>query len=138
MAWYAVYKIGDGELQSVGQSVASANDLSAKGFSSIELLDRPNPSGWNTATLVFDPVPVARKPLSVESFYDLFTDDEFDNIVAARTGTDLLIAKKVNSFITRLNAISDVSLDSQRVIDGINLLETAGLIGVGRAAEILV
>lgn len=137
--WYAVYKISDGSLQSLGQVVADDAALAAKGFDKISYASNPQQfdTEWNPATLVWDTKTVYRSSISVEDFFNLFTEQEFEDIVDARINGSPAVARKINAFIQRLNVVDGISLDSQRVITGVNLMEAAGLIGVGRAAVIL-
>ena len=140
MAWYAVYNAADGALVSIGQTVAPDADLSAKGYAAAgPFTFDPRQPGykWNPATLTFDTVPIPRQPVSVQAFFDRFTDAEFAAIVDARdNSTDPQVRLTIKTFFERLYATSDVNLDSQRVIDGLAYLEAQGLIAAGRAAEI--
>ncbi len=140
MAWYAVYQTADGALVSIGQTVASDAELSAKGLAAAGPFSYdPRQPGyqWNPATLTFDTVPIPRQPISVQAFFDRFTNTEFAAIVDARdNAADPQVRLTIKTFFERLNAASEVNLDSQRVIDGLAYLEAQGLIAAGRAAEI--
>ncbi len=140
MAWYAVYQTSDGALVSIGQTVASDADLSAKGYAKAGPFSfDPRQPGyqWNPATLTFDTVPIPRPPISVQAFFDRFTDAELGAIINARdNSTDPQVQLTLKGFFERLYAANEVNLDSQRVIDGLVYLESQGLIATGRAAEI--
>jgi len=114
--------------------------LSAKGLAVAGPFDfDPRQQGyqWNPATLTFDTAPIPRAPISVQAFFDRFTDAEFAAIVDARdNNTDPQVRLTIKTFFERLYATNDVNLDSQRVIDGLNYLEAQGLITAGRAQEI--
>lgn len=140
MAWYAVYQQSDGVLVSIGQTVASDSELSANGYAKAGPFDfdprHPNYQ-WNPSTLTFDSIQVPRPPISVQAFFDRFTDAEFGGIVDARDNhSDPQVRLTIKTFFERLYATSEVNLDSQRVIDGLAYLEAQGLIATGRAAEI--
>ena len=66
------------------------------------------------------------------AFMHLFTDAE---LVAIYTAAKSSVAIEV--WIKKLEASTDVTLSNQATIDGVNALEAAALIGVGRAAQIL-
>jgi len=73
-----------------------------------------------------------RGPLSRLDFMNLFSDSEMAAIYEAEAGSTL-----IKVWVKKLEAASQIDLSDQRTIDGINALESAGLIGAGRAAEIL-
>lgn len=80
------------------------------------------------------PAPVLqhKENLSVLAFRSRFTDAEKIAIyTAAKTNVQVQI------WLDDLMAASDVNLDDSRTIAGVQALEAAGLIGAGRAAEIL-
>ena len=66
------------------------------------------------------------------AFMNLFTNAE---LVAIYTAAKSSVAIEV--WIKKLEAAKDVTLSNQATIDGVNALEAAKLIGVGRAARIL-
>jgi len=63
-------------------------------------------------------------------FWDRFTDDEKENLLDAAN-------KKIKAFLYELRIRPAFRLNSTKVITAINALESAGIIGVGRADEIL-
>lgn len=140
MAWYAVYQIADGVLVSIGQTVASDSELSAKGLAATGPFDfDPRQPGyqWNPSTLMFDAVPIPRPPISVQAFFDRFTDAELGAIINARdNSTDPNVQIALKGFFERLYAASEVNLDSQRVINGLDYLVSQGLLDPARPAEI--
>ncbi len=81
--------------------------------------------------IVETPVAVV-EPMSVLAFRSRFTDAEKVVIyTAAKTVVEIQI------WLDDLMAASDVKTDDPRTITGVQGLEAAGLIGAGRAAEIL-
>ena len=77
-------------------------------------------------------LPVIRAPLSVLDFRNRFTHAEK---VAIYTAAQSSVEMQV--WLADLAAASEVNLSHDLTISGVNRLETAGLIGVGRAAQIL-
>jgi len=87
---------------------------------------------WNEGTLDFDPLPEQEVRLGKIEFLDLFTDTELDAILDAEE-TD----KNVRRFLKKLDLADSIGMSNPSTIDGLNYMEAAGLIGAGRAAEIL-
>ena len=139
MAWYAVYNVADGALVSIGQTIASDADLTAKGYGKAgPFTYDPRQPGyqWNPDTLTFDTVPIPRPSISTQAFFDRFTDAELGGIIAARDDPNNADSLTLKGFFERLYTAQSVDLDSQRVIDGLAFLEAKGYIAAGRAAEI--
>jgi len=140
MAWYAVYNTSDNSLVSIGQVVASDTELSAKGYASAGPFDfDPRQPGyqWNPSTLTFDVVPIPRSPISVQAFFDRFTDAELGAIINARdNSTDPNVQITLKGFFERLYAANEVNLDSQRIINGLDYLVAQGLLDSTRPSEI--
>jgi hypothetical protein len=66
------------------------------------------------------------------NFLERFSDTELANILtAAKTQVAIEV------FVKRLNEAPTVDLAAPRTVSGLQALETYGLIGVGRAAQIL-
>jgi hypothetical protein len=80
---------------------------------------------------VFEP-PTPVVQITKLEFLNRFTDVELAGI---------LDASKVNSLIAvwikKLDIAQDIRLDNEHTVNGVNALEQSGLLGVGRAAEIL-
>lgn len=77
-------------------------------------------------------VPQPRKPLTVLAFRSRFTDAEK---IAIYTAAQTQVAVQV--WMADLAAAQDVALDDPRIIGGVCAMEYGGLIGAGRALEIL-
>jgi hypothetical protein len=78
------------------------------------------------------PAPEIKQPISVLDFRNRFTQDEK---IAIYTAAKSVVAIQV--WIDDLASAKDVNVTHDQTIAGINALESAGLIGAGRAAEIL-
>jgi hypothetical protein len=78
------------------------------------------------------PVQEVKPPLSVLDFRNRFTQAEK---IAIYTAAKSVVAIQV--WIDDLASAKDVNVTHTQTIEGINALESAGLIGAGRAAEIL-
>jgi hypothetical protein len=76
--------------------------------------------------------PEIKQPISVLDFRNRFTQAEK---IAIYTAAKQVVAIQV--WIDDLASAKDVNVTHTQTIEGINALEAAGLIGVGRAAEIL-
>ena len=79
-----------------------------------------------------DVAPEIKQPISVLDFRNRFTQDEK---IAIYTAAKQVVAIQV--WIDDLASAKDVNVTHDQTIAGINALESAGLIGAGRAAEIL-
>lgn len=80
-------------------------------------------------------VPVAAEPearLSRLGFYERFTQAEMEAVFSAAKSN-----VSIEVFIEKVKAASQVDLTDPRTVAGVKALETGGLIGVGRADEIL-
>lgn len=86
---------------------------------------------WDAGNLQF--VPKSGRMLSKLSYMNRFTDDELAGIYTAAK-----VNVYVEVWLAKFNAASgDINLDDARTIAGVQALEGVGLIGPGRAAEIL-
>lgn len=87
----------------------------------------------NEATGEFDlPAPVALRVLSKLDYLKRFTQAERIAIRTLGQTNDT-----VNDYIELMNAAVVVRLDDPDTVGGVNALESAGALAVGRAAEIL-
>lgn len=89
--------------------------------------------GWlYDGTNFSEPVVEKRMRLSVREFREQFTAAEKQAIyTTAKSVVDIEV------WLDDLRSVEWVDLDFQQTIDSVNGLEVAGLIGAGRAAEIL-
>lgn len=117
-----------------------------EGYSHVEALDEPGEQkvagpGWayNAVTGEFTAPPdmgtdPGQRTISVLAFRSRFTPDEKVAIyTAAKSSVEIQIW--LDDLAAAQN--NEVNLDDPRTIDGANALEGAGLIGPGRAAEVL-
>ena len=92
---------------------------------------------WNESTLDFDDVVLPKEGITSREFWNRFTPSERDDLhEAARSGSPA-VKKALHAFIEYVRLDDGVDLDDPYIIDRVNRMETAGLIAVGRPAEIL-
>lgn len=119
-----LYRISDGALI----SSATVIDQVPEGMA---VKESEKVGVWNTSTLDFEPI-IKDRILSRDDYLDLFTDSEMLAIVNAAT-TDAII----KSSLDVLNFRGRVRMNSENTINSVNYMETKGLIGAGRADEVL-
>jgi len=91
---------------------------------------------WNTAILEFYEKP--RRRVTKLEYMNRFTDTELATIYSAAK-----VSVLVEVWLAKFNAATpeadgtSVDLDDPRTVSGLHALEDGGLIGTGRAAEIL-
>lgn len=95
--------------------------------------------GWEYVDGVFAPmreldliVVTPLKILSKLEYMNLFTDTELEDIY-----TTAKTVIQVEVWLEKFKLAAEIDLNDERTIGGVNALETAGLLAVGRAAEIL-
>jgi hypothetical protein len=91
--------------------------------------------GWTVDEGVYsEPVvpAVARTRLTRLEFRSQFTQSELQAIYTARAAS-----VDIQIYLDNLNAAQFIELSDARTITGVQALESGGLIGTGRAAEIL-
>lgn len=99
----------------------------------------PTEPAWALAdALVVEPVyvPPARR-LTKLAFTGLLGDDFRSILTAAKQSVDVEMFVKMLDWATPDPDGTSVDLDDPRVIGALQMLESAGLIGAGRASEIL-
>lgn len=78
-----------------------------------------------------EPTPVSVRTLTKLEYMDRFTDAELEGIyTAAKT------VVQVEIWLEKFKLATEVNLDDPRTIAGLQVMEAAGLLAVGRAAEI--
>lgn len=88
---------------------------------------------YDAQTDTFTTPIVVPEPITIITNLELwnrFTEAEKETLVGSTTA-------KVKKFLYELRMIGSVDLTDNRIITAINALETAGMIGAGRAEEIL-
>lgn len=120
---------------------ASTAKLAARGLAAKLLpsdsLSVKRDKSWNPSTLVFDTIVPLKGGIRKDEFIARFTQAELDDIFEAQRTFTGNPKKLLDGFIEKIRMLAIVNLDDADIINAVNRLETAGLIGVGRAAEIL-
>lgn len=115
-----------------GKLIADSYDPITKFSADRSVVETPDRKGiWNQSTLDYDPRPIDRR-ISHTEFMARFTDEEKEDLVeAAKT------IKKANTFIKMIPMMQIIDRDDTFIVDAVNGMGAVGIIGVGRAAEIL-
>ena len=148
MTWFAVYDETSGILASTGSVIAEAGEteadavarLNAKGMGVKTLPGDPRKVSqtWNSTTREFDAVTPPPPTLDKGEFLSLFTEQEREGLFeASRKSNNQTIRKRLQAFFDWLKIVEGVDLGDAYVVTVINGMESASLIGAGRAAEIL-
>lgn len=140
MPWFAICDKATGRLVSTATVVADDATLAKRGLEKHDLgQDNPqvNSKRWNEATRRFDNVMPPRPALSLEQFWGRFTVAEREDLLEREQTSAGQGKKKLAAFRQYLTDCRCARLDDPYVVDSVNLMETAGLIGSGRASEIL-
>jgi len=87
---------------------------------------------WNSETLNYDPYPIKKKPISRGAFMRRFTRQELEGIYTAAKQN---VSAEV--FVKLLEAYSDVELDDELLIEGMNEFIAFGILTAERVSEIL-
>ncbi len=143
--WYAIYRTADGTLVSVGSvlpNVADVDaDLAARRLAKKSYVQRPDQrSGWlwNQTLLDFeDRTADLPAMLAWRDFTARFTTVEREALFAAQRDANLTRRNKIGAFFDYVQSDPNVNLRDPYVQRSVNAMETAGLIGAGRAAVIL-
>lgn len=125
MTWFAVYRISDSKLQSIGTEVADPlpDGLAVKDMGKV----RPK-GNWNESTLSFDPKPI-RRVYSISEFANRFTRQERINF---RTSSN----PNVQDLFFLMFLSEEIDVHDPDISQGLDSLETFNVIINGRAAEI--
>lgn len=90
------------------------------------------PSGATSRELRFTPAEAPTRILTKLAYMNRFTDAELATIYTAAKS-----AVSVEIWLEKFKLASEVNLDDPYTIGGLQAMEAGGLIGAGRAAEIL-
>ncbi len=148
MTWYAVYNEASGALASTGSVIVEAGEtkadaiarLNAKGLGVKTLPGDPRliSQVWNTTTREFDAFTPLPPHLDKGEFLALLTEVEREDLFeASRKSNNQNVRKRLQAFFDWLKIVEVVDLGDPYVVTAINGMESAGLIGAGRATEIL-
>lgn len=140
MAVYAIISNGV-----VTNTIDTDSDTAARDFPGAIQIDTLNPQpgiGWTYANGAFTPVAASTPSNPVFSklaFMRLFTQPELLAIANYPTNASLSdqFKQELNAFFQLFQFADNVSVGDPSTISGVELLEQAGLIGTGRAAQIL-
>lgn len=78
------------------------------------------------------PLPAIIREISKIDFIELFTDAEMEGLIDfAKTNT------KAALFLRKLDSYDVINLNNAKLMAAVNVMETVGVIGAGRASEIL-
>lgn len=92
----------------------------------------PTPPSWALADPVIPNNTVPSRIVTKLAYMDRFTDAELVNIYSAAK-----VSVAVEVWLAKFNVSSEIDLDDPRIYAGLHALEMAGLIGSGRAQEIV-
>lgn len=134
MTWFAIWKTSDGELVSVGTVVSSPLP---SGLSSTELGESPPSGVWNSSTHVFDAAAVLKPVLRLRDFQQRFTQAEREALWDVQQNGTATQKKKLGAFRQYLTDAGEADLNDAYIVSSVNLMETAGVIAAGRAAQVL-
>lgn len=128
MAWTYAYDTTTGEL--LGETDVPYTPPA--GVSVLVTTEREGQTTyWDVATRTFLPRPV-KNIVEKSEFILRFTDNELDALLTiAKTNV------KAEVFVKVFMSCAAIDLTDPRIITAINRMETAGVIGAGRATEIL-
>lgn len=134
MAAY-VYEVATGTLLSWGadDNMPVAPDLAERGLAlvtGLPALDDTHAWDAATSTVITVSAPVRPREIPTSRFVLAFTPTELE---AVRSSTDPV----VKQLWIAATVVPEVDMHRQSTIDGVGYLEMIGLIGEGRAAEIL-
>ena len=124
MAWFNLVDSDSGKLI----STSSVSIVAGNGQEIVETAERDGI--WNETTKSYDAIPVQRV-ISLGDFIARFTEQEQEDFIDA-TKT----IKKANTFLSVLKLVGYADLESAFIINSLNQMESAGIIGAGRAVII--
>jgi hypothetical protein len=131
---------GSDPLVSVGTVLAAPDVLAANGLAYVEISGQPGAfSVWNPATHTFDQMPTPKAVLSKSAFVEKFTEQEWEDLQAypsSNLGT-AANRKRVLGGLKRLEWMDEIDLNLAKIQNSIIGMETLGIIGPGRAAQII-
>ena len=148
MTWYAVFDNTTGSLKSTGSVIVEVGEteadaivrLNAKGLGVKTLPGDPRSISqvWNETTREFDPFTPPPITLDKGDFLALFTEAEREDLFeASRKSNNQNVRRRLQAFFDWLKIVEGVDLGDPYVETAVNGMESASLIGNGRAAFIL-
>lgn len=136
--WFAVYDDATGELVSTGTVVADDATLAARGLVKRVLATNPQvrTSRWNKDKRDFGTVPLPKGRISLAEFLLRLVETERQDLFEAAQAGNAAVRKRVNAWIQTARE-TGIDLDDAETVTAVNALETAGILGAGRAAQVL-
>lgn len=134
MTWYAIYKLSNGELVSTGTSVA---DPLPDGLGVANLGENPPLGIWNNVTHVFDPSAALKPVVSRRDFWQRFTASERESLFDMSINGTAGQKKKLGALRAYITDCEGVDLNDAYIQSSVSLMESSGVIGAGRAAQII-
>lgn len=133
---FAIYETATGRLHSLSSAMPPSlpPQYTAKDFPTLS-----NAEGkvWNPATLVFDNAPVLKPVLTKRAYFARYTDTELDDIFDfANSSASVVQKKRIRSAIEYFRTVNEADMNEPRVQRFATVLENAGIIAAGRAAQI--
>lgn len=133
---FAIYETATGRLHSTSSAVSLPMPT---GYSQKEFPALSNADGkiWNTATLVFDDLPILKAVLTKRAYFARYTDAELDDIFDFANSTATALQKKrINSALEYFRTVNEADMNEVRVQRFAIVLENTKLIAAGRAAQV--
>lgn len=126
--WFAVVD-GAGNLVSTGTVLADPTTLAVAGYSSLQLASDPTGQVWDASTRTFSAGPKKPTVLSVWSFIQRFTPDEFAAVDASND-------HQVKQFMLMLTVAQSITPSDTVVQNGLQYLVQKNLLTATRATTI--
>lgn len=130
---FAVWRQSDGALVCIATTLATPFPA---GLGTADVGGTEPTGVWSPVTLTFSPAPTIKATPTRKAFLARFAQAEreaLQNILASGTQTQ---KNKLNAFLAYIGS-DNVDLNDAYIQASINLMETASVIGVGRAAQII-
>ena len=134
MTWYAIYRLSNGELVSTGTSVA---DPLPAGLGVTNLGENPPLGVWNSVTHTFDPSAALKPIVSRQDFWKRFTGAEREALYDMSLNGTATQKKKLGAFRAYITDGEGVDMNDAYIQASVSLMESANVIGSGRAAQII-
>lgn len=133
---FAIYETATGRLHSLSSVMPTSlpAQYTAKDFPTLSNADGKI---WNIATLDFDNAPVLKPILTKRDYFARFTDTELDDIFDfANSSATVAQKKRIRSALEYFRIVNEADMNELRVQRFATVLENAGIIAAGRAAQV--
>lgn len=135
---YAIYEFANGNLYSTAQSIDQVDNPLPGNLRSKLIAEPAIGSVWSTVALDFVAAAAQRKiPKSV--WIQRFTIAERKEVFGFNIGSTYTVAqqKNLSALMRYLDFVESIDLDDTAIQQGVNYLETIGILAAGRAAQVL-